>query len=71
MYFVKVGELCYLRFPGMGKSAKSSGLLSLKNIQKFRKGTKYTSQNPLLRGIPATSARQAPPLVVTMGTTGV
>ena len=78
MYFVKIDDLLFPRFPGPeGKTAGSPGMLTLKNIKRYKQGwgigdgSAPQSQNPLLRGMPPTSSRQAPPLVVTMGTTGV
>lgn len=72
MYYVKIGGLLYLRCPGgIPKTASSSGMLTPENITNYRRDTPYQSENPLLRGIPATSSRTAPPLVVTMGTSGV
>jgi hypothetical protein len=87
MYFEKIGELLYLRCPGPeGKTAGSPGILTLKGIKRYKEGWGIgggggqqqgqphrppNSQNPILRGIPATSARTSPPLVVTMGTSGV
>lgn len=78
MYFVKMGGLLFLRCPGLpGKTAaEGGGLLDMNNIQRYRdslqKGNRgYTSSNPVLKGIPPTSSRTAPPLVVTMGTSGV
>lgn len=81
MYYVKIGELLYLRCPGSGgKTAGSPGMLTPKNIKRFEAGTGIgaetqgqppRSQNPILRGVPTTSARTSPPLVTMMGTSGV
>ena len=81
MYFVKIGELLYLRCPGLAeKTAEAPGMLSIDSIKQYKdvSGTDKrqprrpaNSRNPILRGMPATSARTAPPLVVTLGTSGV
>lgn len=72
MYFVKIGELLFLRCPGMADKTAGdfgAGILSLRNIKRLR--SRRRSNNPILRGIPPTAARTSPPLVTTMGTSGV
>lgn len=71
MYYEKLKELLFLRDQGTYKAASPGGLLSAENRAKYTGSAPYQSENPLLRGIPATSSRTAPPLVVTMGTSGV
>lgn len=71
MYFVKVGTLMYPRCTGGERNP--TGLLSMESILKNAAVIESArrSENPILRGIPATSSRTSPPLVVTMGTAGV
>lgn len=71
MYFVKVGTKMYPQFSEEERNSK--GLLSKESILKNASAleTARRSENPILRGIPATSSRTSPPLVVTMGTAGV
>jgi hypothetical protein len=76
MYFMKIGELFFLRCTGLSeKVASSQGLLAPESVKRYskklREDKNTSSHNPILRGIPATSARQSSPLVVTLGTSGV
>jgi hypothetical protein len=71
MHFGKLGNLMDPR--NAGGEGNPRGLLNVESILKNAAATECArrSENPILRGIPATSSRTSPPLVVTMGTTGV
>jgi hypothetical protein len=71
MHYERLREMLWLREQGVPKMASPKGLLSPENLSQYTGDVPYRSENPLLRGIPATSSRTSPPLVVTMGTSGV
>ena len=76
MYYASIDGWSFLRCPNpweaktAGPSLLGPGLLSMKHLSKLLH-KRHKSKNPLLKGVPNTSARLTSPLVVTMGTSGV